>query len=184
MQVPPAKREIRARGSLLRQRVRFQGSGSFRGNHALSELRLFPGQTPAASALKSILEGDAPEFAALAVSRSACRIHIWTQRRSVQTMSDQSVSEHRSERIGGQQALKIAVDRLGRRRFQASLVGWAERLELEHEQAAQRVEAAFLDTVLAAFLDAFLDAFFAAFLEAFLVELFGDGHGNFLGAGA
>jgi len=95
-------------------------------------------------------------------------------------MTGLSVLEHRGDRIGGQQALKIAVDRLGRRCFQASLVCWVERLELEDEQAAQGGEATFFATFLEALLYTLLEAFFAAFLA----ELFGDGDGNFLGWGA
>lgn len=59
-------------------------------------------------------------------------------------MPEMSVREHRSERIGRQQALEITVDRLGRRCLQVGLVFCAEGLELEHEQAAQRGDAPFL----------------------------------------
>ena len=50
-----------------------------------------------------------------------------------------SIREYRGQRIGGQQAVDIAIDRLGGRCLQARLVFSAEALELQHEQAAQRL---------------------------------------------
>jgi hypothetical protein len=70
-----------------------------------------------------------------------------------------SVHEHCGERIGGEQAPEIAVDRFRCRCLQACLVFCTDRLEFEDEQAAQRGDAAFLTTFLQAFLDPFLDAF-------------------------
>jgi hypothetical protein len=46
-----------------------------------------------------------------------------------------SLLEHGGGRVGGQHALDIAVDLLGRRCLQASLVLRIEGLELEDEQA-------------------------------------------------
>src|ERR1051325_5692206 len=72
-----------------------------------------------------------------------------------------SVLEHRGQRIRSQQAPQVTIDLLEGCGPQASLFLWPEALELEYEQAAQRVDAAFLEALLETLLEPFLLAFFA-----------------------